>query len=67
MLRLSSSSASTEMFRVLSTDYEGSEICKGVGETGNKITRIFFTILALEIQKVQLVSKWTHFGKKRFL
>lgn len=55
------------MFRVLSTDYEGSEICKGVGETGNKITRIFFTILALEIQKVQLVSKWTHFGKKKFL
>lgn len=30
------------MFRVLSTDYEGSEICKGVGETGNKITWIFF-------------------------
>lgn len=30
------------MFWVLFIDYEGSEICKGVGEIGNKIIWIFF-------------------------
>lgn len=30
-----------------------------------KLLDFFFIILALEIQKVQLVSKWTHFGEKK--